>query len=291
MGVLSLNKRAVGTGFLVKAIFAIAVMVIIIVFALYYILPWLMGTSDEQLCQQSVTTRAATIIKVGGFQPDLGLMKELNCKTKYVVVKDGGIYVKDKLSYSFDEKNRDTIIKKTIADEMMSCWKMMGKGELEIWGGAGSNIVHCIICSEIIFDMKKPPETVANFNDYLKSTRISSTSKETYASFFNFKADELTEYNINPGVPLDIVYIQTDHAGALGEFWGDFKSGCKKGGRIASFLDALNPIPIASFVDGCILGGASNLIKSNVAPDETIQPMILVLPATEFQHAKCDTTY
>jgi len=297
------KKGTTGTGNIVVIILAVLVGLVLLVFALGYLIPIIIGASKDELCQQSVAARAATIVKFAGLQKNLGLIKDLNCHTKYIEVKDGGVYEDEKLCYQFEEKDVDRAIKKTVADEMYDCWKMMGEGKLEIWGG-GTSKIHCIICTEISFDMKNPPEKITRFDLFLKNTPISDTAEgTTYSEYFKFNTDQLTEYDINPGVPLDVVYIQTDHTGALGEFFTEAKSGCKKGasgtilgripvvGGIVGGANRAMNFATGGFISDCLLGAVANPIISHFTGEEDIQPMLLVLPATEFNAAKCDTTY
>jgi len=299
-----MNKRGTtGTGHIVVIILAVLVALVLLVLAAGHLIPLLFHSSKEELCQQSVAARAATIVKFAGLQKDLGLIKDLNCETKYVVVKDGGVYEDEKLCYQFEEKNVDRAIKRTVADEMYDCWKMMGEGKLEIWGG-GESKVHCIICSEISFDMENPPEKIARLDLFLKNTPISDRAEgTTYAEYFKFNTDQITDYEINPGVPLDVVYIQTDHTGAIGEFFSDAKSGCKKGmggglldripvvGGVIGGANKVMNFATGGFISDCLMGAVANPIMSHFTGEEDIQPMLLVLPATEFNAAKCDTTY
>jgi len=304
--VCRLNKRGVGTGFLAAVILVVVVIFLLLILAGNKIIPFLYHGSEEQICEQSVVARANTIKKGLGMQVDLGLIKELKCKTIYYEVRDDGVYrYRDEqanLVYSItDEKNTDLVIKKTLADAMTSCWKVMGQGEYELWGGTEEK-VHCIICSEISFDMEKPPETISNFGLYLKNTPMSiKEGAPTYAEYFKFGTDELGDYEINPGIPIDVIYIQTDHQGALGEFLSDAKSGCKKGagggllGRVpvvgGVFEGASKFMNPGGFISDCLMGAIAKPVMSHIFTEEEIQPMLFVLPATEFDASKCDATY
>lgn len=304
--VCRLNKRAVGTGFLAAIILVVVVIFLLLVLAGNKIIPFLYHGSEEEICEQSVVARANTIKKGLGMQVDLGLIKELKCKTIYYEIRDDGVYryqdEQANLVYAItDEKNRDVVIKQTLADAMTSCWRVMGQGEYELWGGTEEK-VHCIICSEISFDMKKPPETISDFGLYLKNTPMSiKEGASTYAEYFSFGTDQLGDYQINPGVPIDVIYVQTDHQGKLGEFLSDAKGGCKKGatGGLLSRIPVVGD-PLATinkimtpggFLSDCLIGAIGKPIMSHIFTEEEIQPMLFVLPATEFDASKCDATY
>lgn len=284
------NKKAQGTGYVAAAVLMLMAIFLILVLVGGRFIPWLYRGSEEEICQQSIVARANTIKSVMGKPLDLGFVKELKCKTQYVYIREDGIYKQDKLLYGInaDDKSWDDFIKKTVADEMVSCWRMMGKGELEIWAETEQK-VHCLICSEITFKMKNPPDKITDFDQYLKNTPIRSSSKDTYADYFKFSLDKTSEFNINVGVPLDIVYVQTTRSGAAG-----FLKECAIGATTAGLVSLIPVVNLATPIAvgiGCGVGIISTQIKSKISEDENTQGVLLVLPATTFDSSKCDATY
>lgn len=156
--------------------------------------------SEEQICHFSVLTRAglqsgAVGAKVSEYQP-------LNCKAQNVCVSSGGTCkqafagekAKSVRAGGKSEQEIARAFEGTIAEQMYSCWTVMGEGKLDLFHTAkeklGLNPANeslCVICSRITLDVAKEKEQrvldAVDIPAYLKSHRIADGSK-TYLQAF-----------------------------------------------------------------------------------------------------------
>ncbi|MEK6886672.1 MAG: hypothetical protein AABW88_02460 [Nanoarchaeota archaeon] len=57
-----------------------------------------------------------------------------------------------KSDVSVGSKIKDAAVKKVIADKMLDCWKMVGKGLIDPYKNYANDQSYCLTCSDIIFD-------------------------------------------------------------------------------------------------------------------------------------------
>lgn len=196
-----MNKR--GFDFLWGLVLSIIVAIIAFSILLYFLLGVdTKGFSLDETCKLSVLTRATT--------PDIakkGLNIPLKCATKKLCISNKffgncdeqflGDDV-DLVRLAGNAESSASTIEKTIADSMLSCWKMMGEGKLDLFGSQQDLLsntgAQCVICSRIAIDKDfvnddkfKDVISQVNVNDYLESHQAPQ-SQQTYLSLFTDNA-------------------------------------------------------------------------------------------------------
>ena len=160
--------------------------------------------SKSQLCHFSVLTRAglqssAASAATRGYLP-------LNCKAQNVCVGESGAcrqaFAGEKAQSVRVEQRKGAegeqetarALEGAIAEQMYSCWAMMGEGKLDLFQGVTqkfgltpSKDPICVICSRIALDVAKEKEQrvldMVDVPAYLRSHRIPDGSK-TYLEAF-----------------------------------------------------------------------------------------------------------
>ncbi len=117
---------------------------------------------DTQLCAQSVREHAL------GKKISPSTPTDLLCTTREVVVKSG----------------ESEMQKKTIADEMASCWGVFGEGQLKLFDIESGD--YCAVCSRMEFNK---PTTLYDFSRYLMTNK--RPNGETYYSYLFASNDVL----------------------------------------------------------------------------------------------------
>lgn len=121
------------------------------------------GMSDDELCKLSILTRASAPTEAQGIVP-------LNCNTKKICLtgKDGGKCEKEFageknvkiIKLPNDDAKATKQIEEETANAFYDCWKMSGKGRLDLFGGYAvsrgldNKLPVCIICSRVAIDDK-----------------------------------------------------------------------------------------------------------------------------------------
>jgi len=153
------KKGAISVDFLIGMILLVLGFVIVLIF--YFNIGGT-GTLDKDICHESVILRASLPTLVENYVP-------LKCKTAKICITSGliGDILKTKECRDLaGEKNIQykkvrsvTDIEKVYAEEILSCWQMMGEGKASIFNqyiaktfGAGWVYPTCSICSRIAFD-------------------------------------------------------------------------------------------------------------------------------------------
>lgn len=142
--------------------------------------------SAQEICRMSVFGKAQSKRLTAG----TAALTNLECYTRYVNVRQQGIFVDSQYGKEFDDfsddRSRET--KRYIAEELRNCWYQMGEGKYDPFGSLEGSIAsspikddsHCMICSEIQFvdktiDMsglteifkEKMQNSALTYNDYL----------------------------------------------------------------------------------------------------------------------------
>ncbi len=102
----------------------------------------LKGTSEEQICYNSVVTKG---------NPALSGAGGLNCERSYVCIS------KDKSCEKMNEpeiKEAESLdeVYQILADEMADCWWMFGEGKIDYIGDKALQKNYCSICTQLAFD-------------------------------------------------------------------------------------------------------------------------------------------
>ena len=155
--------------------------------------------AETQVCHLSVITRATALEAAQQFVP-------LHCTTQKVCLKEGagtcetsfaGEHIREiKVDKRTDETGtREAIraVEATLAEEMYSCWSMMGEGKLDLFQslqkktGLESVKSTCVICSRVAIDVAAGREAQilreVNLPAYLKSHTVPN-SQLTYLQAF-----------------------------------------------------------------------------------------------------------
>ncbi len=200
-----MEKR--GLSFVASFLFAIIVAIISFAILLYFILGVdIKGFGLDETCRLSVLTRATT--------PDIAknvVNVPLKCTTRKVCITDKlfgeceeqFLGDDDRIRVGKNSEEAARTIEKTVADSMLSCWKMMGEGKLDLLGNQQSIFsddaaASCVICSRIALDKdfefkdKKAGERNQYFEEVISkvdvnrylSEETAPQSKESYLSLF-----------------------------------------------------------------------------------------------------------
>ena len=123
--------------------------------------------ASREICRQSVQRHADLHIK--SYNPP---SSTINCPPVYID------FAKDKINYEYrdtkksvklpkDGKNKETAIKKAMADEIYFCWNQFLEGKRDLFGGPKK---YCNICSVMRFEDKNTD--VKGFYDYILKTTV-----------------------------------------------------------------------------------------------------------------------
>jgi len=147
--------------------------------------------AEDDVCKLSVLTRATSPQE---FQSGL----PLKCNTKKICLTsrffggdcDSFAGEKDVKKFRIDKADD---LSKVAAEEMYSCWNMMGQGKLDLFGNLifSEEKSTCVVCSRISIDgdlvgdkdFDKDFWTPSNLNEYLKENNVPGSS-ESYLQAF-----------------------------------------------------------------------------------------------------------
>lgn len=154
--------RKRGFAIIASSLFAVIVVLLAFGILLYFVLRIdTKGFILDQTCKFSVLTRATT--------PDIGkktLDLPLKCTTRKICVTDK-LFGKCEEQFGGDDFDRADIgndavsaardIERTVANEMLACWRMMGEGKLDLFGNqqgvlSDDAAASCVVCSRVAFD-------------------------------------------------------------------------------------------------------------------------------------------
>lgn len=155
-------------------IVTIIVLIVSFIVLLFFFFRLNLGaTTNSEICHNSVVLKARSV----------GLSGDLECRTGYVCISDGGTCsdVNPTETIAVDSGNKAEIME-ALADKMSECWWMFGEGQLDYLGTSPNNI--CGICSIVSFDEKVISSnsiTYSEFYDYLASTK--KDDSQTYLTY------------------------------------------------------------------------------------------------------------
>lgn len=148
--------------------------------------------ADTEVCRESVTLRAASL----GATYKFAELVPLNCKTSKICITNGGECKSNFPGETILTKKVKTSndISKAIADQVLSCWDMMGQGRMTLVSeglapklGFGKVGAHCTICSRIALDKETLNTNTLNMDEadvysYM-ATRTVPGKDFTYAQY------------------------------------------------------------------------------------------------------------
>ena len=192
------------------------------------------GTTEEEICHNSVATRSAGFLTQQIFP--------INCKTNYVCLSGDGSCEKMTSSEVIKVKTKKDVYR-ALAEQGANCWWMFGEGKADYIGDGFNHDLYCSICSQVGFDNSLQnlfainpslvsrasagiPESYSNFlinkedfYNYLSVTNVSGKD-ETYLDYFlglqNAKliSDALNSKNSDFGY----IDLEKQHLIMMGEF-------------------------------------------------------------------------
>lgn len=239
----------------------IVFLILVLLMVLYFqglLIPAGANQAKTQACAASIATRSIALAKQ--------LDSPLNCETEDLEISD------------IDQQK----IKKEIADEMIRCWDMLGKGEFNIFKRESfSSKTHCMICTRITFKegVQKKNPAIYDFTKYLIEEKAPEKSGITYWNYINPGA-QISSMKQDPNVIYTnkeymIIYAESDSS-----TWFGTTAGATAGGIAAGVIGAAGGAIIGTFVVpgagtlaglvtgakiGAIVGGASGLLLGGVA--------------------------
>lgn len=194
---MELKRGALTSTQIIMIVLAVAGFVIILIF--FSIIFQNDGTAQKLACEESVLVRATVPDAIQSGIP-------LNCRTEKLCVTNSLFgsceqFTGEDVSEIRSGGNLDdlgdrlkirTDIEEILANSMLDCWNMVGRGEWDIFGSAFEELgfdeqeASCIICSRIAFDESLVKSGVigeVNLNSYLLSNNVGDTGKN-YIEFF-----------------------------------------------------------------------------------------------------------
>ncbi len=132
------------------------------------------GTTNEEICRNSVILKSKAGVLTG----------PLDCRTNYLCISEGKDCKNLSSASKLKVKNEKQEIMKVLADEMVGCWWMFGEGKADYAGGAVFSKTACAVCSILEFDEKIQSGgkiSYEEFYDYLKNTK--KTNTQTYFQY------------------------------------------------------------------------------------------------------------
>ncbi len=169
------------------------------------------SATDRQICKDSVSQVAAWQYK------NLMLPASvINCPAKYQTIYSDRItsdYRGKKSTEKLSKDNRETKIKRSIANEIFYCYDNFGQGKLDILGNLDyklpgqKNTNYCSVCAVVQFEGSQ--SSIEKFDKYLSTAKIPSGPKKddyTYYEFFvdgKISPEDLAKINANHQVTID----------------------------------------------------------------------------------------
>jgi hypothetical protein len=208
-------KKGVETSLVVGMIVLVASVVIIFVFISNQ--DWT-GSIDKQTCHTSVVLRG-TASSVSSLAEDV---IQLKCKTSKICLTSGLIGGK----CDNDFKNSDDVkkvkvnskedVEKTISQQIVDCWDMMGEGKLSLftqyWAQSGLGPVYptCVICSRISFDDKlsvsNPDLNKVNLLNYMMTHKMPGKD----ISYYSYLVQQEGKIDVSKGITVKDILTNSD---------------------------------------------------------------------------------
>ena len=233
------------------------------------------GTTDEELCHNSVVMRGNSVVPSDAIP--------LKCHRKYVCINNGG----DCKGLTNPEKIEVKTLNETykvLAEEMANCWWMFGEGRVNYVGDGLTKDNQCSICSQIYFDESLNSITGETINqdelyNFLKDNKIDTTN-----SYLDY---------IFGGNDIDSIKRDSSSGGEIGKF-SDFEIGkqyfvvmgisneiglaWKIAGAVGAVGSVIVGVSPVGWVTGTILFASSVIVSvGGELVAEKIEPEILAI--------------
>lgn len=215
---INANKRGdITSGTLIGIIILIVSVGIIIFF--YTRVDW-SGQVDDSVCKESVILRGTLANAVN--VKEISSAVPLKCKTNKVCIRGDKWFGKGTCAEEYNNsKEIQNIgvkelndVNRYVAQEMVSCWQMMGEGKITLFSpslanqfGASGVDSSCVICSRIAFDEK----SLADLNVSLKDLDVDQYMRTHKApsqnvSYYDYLAGENAKMSVKEDLSsIDIV--------------------------------------------------------------------------------------
>lgn len=232
-------------------------------------------------CQASILK--ANVLEQGlfGAAQGLGIKANLDCND----LPDTEIKKNDVVT---NKDVNDDIVKSKIANAMLDCWKLTGKGELDPYKKYDGDEAYCFICSDVTFDKdfveqaqsQTPPYQLNDIFYWLAATSIPGKKTTYFEDFYGVKPDTKTVLEMkNKERPFDIsqqyaVVWRLDAAKPgtfeLSAIGGSSLLGLAAGAKIGAVVgSAGGPLgTLAGGLFGGLAGGTIGLIGSYKITDK-----------------------
>jgi hypothetical protein len=251
--------------------------------------------SQDEICRLSVLTRATTPTAVERFSP-------LKCSTKKICFtngKDCGQFIGEEdieeIKLPADEEAAAKKIEEETANAMYDCWKMMGEGKLDVFGGRDSGVWNligldkwqnahtaCLLCSRLAIsdDVNENVLQKVDVNSYMENAQVPDSSGDTYLQKFtdnqiqsyprefrqNFGQENEDKPEATNQISLLFMQISTKE--------GAVQSGVETGVKSAAFVfgttSALGPFgKVLTLGKGGIIAGVAGLAGGGIAAFQT----------------------
>lgn len=162
------------------------------------------ASADREVCHESIIMRATIPSLIQAAVP-LKCKAQKYCITTSLIGSDCPEYASER-GVSKVKVSTPNDINKFIAQEIISCWSMVGEGKLGLFSsgiaqsiGKADVYPTCIICSRIAFDTKvKNSQLIAQINvlDYMKKYKMPGMQ----VSYFDYLAGDNGKISIQPGM-------------------------------------------------------------------------------------------
>ncbi|MBI2142724.1 hypothetical protein HYU20_00050 [Candidatus Woesearchaeota archaeon] len=204
------------------------IFIIIMVKAAPFIYTMLFSKSDIEKCRASVSVKAISI-DVPSAGTHLFDMPQLNldCHTRFLIAKKGGVYdgkgvyvgnnrAADFNDQRFGDKGFQDKLKMAVADRMLDCWDMFGKGDIDPFSKLGGDI-HCVECYEVKFDddarkeveKEKGVPVLADFTQFLANSYTDEKQTTTYSQYLYKSTSVPTQkYDLDLNKQQGVVYFR-----------------------------------------------------------------------------------
>ena len=255
-----INKKAQEGGiswFTIGMVFGVICLIVLTIIVLRITGIW-GPTVTTATCETSVYLRSSALAKGTILTPE---MIPLKCATQYKCYTLGG---KCPTGYEKVSVISDQDIKQNLADEMYSCWKMLGEGKIQFVDDSFVKEQVCLPCAVITFDDKLKGKQIKEFQAFLNEAK--TPNNITYIQYFTNAKEVRT---IGDEAPIDtskdqvILFSLTSASnwkakiatgtGAVAGFY----LGCKGGGIAGTILI---PIPVVGTMTGVVIGCAGGAL-------------------------------
>jgi hypothetical protein len=186
-------------GFL-KTLIIILLIFVMLLFAVYRLLPLLKGKSDREACRLSLLGQSATMILPAGEKAI-----DPTCKTYNIVFFEDRVEYNGETKEVYDSRKNamvkkfdsltSEIVNRVVAEELRGCWYEFLEGKTDLWSLNNffpwSSNRACFACSEITFDSSVKADKFEGFYNYTKNT-LMLDSEMTY---YNYYAEEFRRYS------------------------------------------------------------------------------------------------